>query len=66
MFVSEYTAPDDFISVSQSSKYMSLPGGNRDKRVEHVFMHKLCIHRLRELATEKGTKFNQAAFFRNK
>jgi DNA adenine methylase len=39
--ISEYSAPDDFICVKEINSQMGLSskGGNREVRVEKVFMH---------------------------
>lgn len=45
VFVSEYTAPEDFICVGQKTKYQSIAGrGSTRKREEIVFVHKSLVY----------------------
>lgn len=45
VFVSEYTAPEDFVCVGQKTKHQSIAGrGATRKREEIVFVHKSLVH----------------------
>jgi DNA adenine methylase len=45
VFVSEYSAPEDFVCVGQKTKYQSIAGrGATRKREEIVFIHKSLVH----------------------
>jgi DNA adenine methylase len=59
VFISEYTAPDDFICITQKTKRMSVAGrGATRKRVEKLFIHKskLTDPKIKEL--RKNTEYN--------
>lgn len=45
VFISEYTAPSDFVCISSQSKYSTL-SANRNKRREKLFMKKNSLERL--------------------
>jgi len=56
VFISEYTAPDDFVLLTQCVKLSSLAGkGASDARIEKLFVHKsfLNTHFYRELRSQK-------------
>ncbi len=45
VFVSEYSAPEDFVCVAQQTKHQSIAGrGATRKREEIVFVHKSLVH----------------------
>lgn len=55
VFVSEYSAPDDFVCVALLSKNMILPGANsRQSRMERVFMHHTCLPIIQKRARKIG------------
>ena len=50
VFVSEYSAPTDWISIGSSQKYCSLAGGDHQTaRTERLFIHETALARIRAM-----------------
>jgi DNA adenine methylase len=61
VFVSEYSAPEDFVCVAQQTKHQSIAGrGATRKREEIVFIHKSLVHTPEIAAVRQDLSLNKS------
>lgn len=60
VFISEYTAPKDFICISKKYKHTSLSGkGSTRKRIEKVFVYNKLYNKIKDILNKKKSYKNK-------